>query len=110
MNKNISLLGVFTVFILILYLALIHSISGKSIDLDSGKNYVVFNNSEAFYVEDLIRLNPDIEVVTYYLSENESVGYVNFLGGIGENFVINPETKYEIIVNKNITLALPYDE
>jgi hypothetical protein len=76
------------------------------IKLSEGKN--VINLSFEFspiYASDLIKLNPEIETVTYNDSIEE-IGYVNIFGGIGENFVIKTNTLYEITTKQEITLNL----
>lgn len=73
--------------------------------LYQGKNIVEFNITNFFYVETLIKLNPEIEVVSY-IQEGKSMGYVNFLHGIGENFIVENNV-YEIITRKDTILVLP---
>jgi hypothetical protein len=82
------------------------SIGIDSIDLITGKNQVRFNLTEPFYVKDLVKWNPTISVVSY-IEENKTVGYVNLFNGIGDNFVIDNDKDYEVILNKNISLVLP---
>ncbi len=68
--------------------------------ISEGKN--IINTSLEFspiYVEDLIKLFPDITTVSYTEKERE-VGYVNVFGGIGENFIILPNKTYEITSQK----------
>jgi hypothetical protein len=73
--------------------------------LYKGKNLVVFD--DYINVQDLVLKNPKIETVSYYDSFNqESVGYINFLGGIGKDFVIIPGNQYEIFVKSQINLNL----
>jgi hypothetical protein len=98
-------------FLLIICIILINFFSVSSEDnnnlfLESGKNFVRFDNLPSFYVKDLIKINPSIEVVSY-MKDNESIGYVNVFGGIGENFVITNTIDYEIIVTKETTLIIP---
>ena len=69
------------------------------------KNYVELNVSNGFYAETLIKLNPDIEAISYK-EDNETIGYANVFGGVGKNFVVESRT-YEIIVKENINLILP---
>ncbi len=73
--------------------------------LSEGKNLVVFD--DYINVRDLVIKNPDIETVSYFDSFNqESIGYINFLGGIGRDFVIVPGNQYEIFVKDQINLNL----
>ena len=78
----------------------------ESKNLIIGKNHVRFNLIEPFYVRDLIRWNPEISVVSY-VNKNKTIGYVNLFNGIGENFIIENGKDYELILNKNIELAMP---
>lgn len=87
----------------------VYSMSSISIDsenLATGKNQVRFNLTEPFYVKDLVKWNPTISVVSY-IEENKTIGYVNLFNGIGENFIIENDKDYEVILNKNISLVLP---
>jgi len=76
------------------------------LNLSKGKNFVVFNFTEPFYAETLIKLNPSIEAISY-TENNKTIGYVNVFGGVGKNFIIQKNKKYEIIVKENSTLILP---
>ena len=76
------------------------------IELGKGKNFVQFNLSEGFYADTLIKLNPAIESISYRVG-NRTIGYVNVFGGVGENFIINSNQTYEIVLRKNSTLILP---
>ncbi len=84
---------------------------GRSISLDDsyelvkGKNFVNFENVNPFYVSDLVKLNPGIEVVSYSL-DNFTFGYVNLFEGLGKNFVVK-EGVYEIVVREDTTLVVP---
>ncbi len=79
----------------------------ESVELTEGKNLI--NLSQEFsplYVEDLVKMYPEITAVTYIDQTEETFGYVNVFGGIGENFVIYPNLVYEIITKQKITLNL----
>lgn len=104
-NKKIFF-GIFAIILVLAVFVTISSESIYSIKLSEGKNDVVLNISEPFYVETLIKLNPDIEVVSYK-EENKTIGYVNVFGGIGKNFIIESGKEYEIIVSKDINLIIP---
>lgn len=80
--------------------------SEDGIRLNEGKN--IFNTSLEFtpiYVEDLIKLFPEIATISYIENEEEK-GYVNVFGGIGENFPILPNMTYEIVSTKEVKLNL----
>ena len=108
LNKNkkiILLICVLGVFLLVGVKSL--DLNG-SYELAAGKNVVNLSGINPFYVADLVKLNPEIEVVSFVGGENV-VGYVNVFGGIGDNFPVRDGT-YEIIVSEDITLDLPNDE
>jgi hypothetical protein len=78
----------------------------EGVKLTEGKNVVnISTNFNPLYVEDLIKIYPEIETVTYNNSEQE-LGYVNVFGGIGDNFVIYPNQIYEITTKQEVTLNL----
>jgi hypothetical protein len=113
-NKLFNLVHGKLLFILILILGLVFSFAGvysadltdNSTNLLIGKNHIKFNLAEPFYARDLVKLNPSIAVVSY-TEDNGTIGYVNLFGGIGENFIIENELDYEIILKKNTELVLP---
>jgi len=96
----------FVGIILIFCVVLVSAIDSDNMVLNGGKNVIVFGNKNPMYVSDLIRLNPEIEVVSFK-EGTETLGYVNFLGGVGEDFIVYGDSEYEVIVNKNISLVLP---
>ena len=77
------------------------------LNLFDGKNIVEFNSAGPFYVKTFVELNPSIEVISY-IGDNETIGYINIFGGIGDNFIIQENRKYEIVVRENLTVVLPY--
>lgn len=78
----------------------------KEIILHEGKNTVnISHNFNAIYVQDLVKIYPEIQTITYIENEKE-VGYVNVFGGIGENFIIYPNQIYEISVKKEVGFNL----
>jgi len=73
--------------------------------LKTGKNYLILNQS--LYAKEIIILNPEIESLSYFDEFlNKSIGYVNVFGGVGSNFITNPEKAYEINVKEDINLRL----
>jgi hypothetical protein len=99
---------IFLSALLVFFLFSVILISSQDIfskELKEGKNIARINLSEPVYVETLMTLNPEIEAVSY-MELNETVGYVNVLGGIGENFAVE-DRDYEIVVSKDINLVLP---
>lgn len=104
-NVKIEFFLILTSLIFLLSLILISSQETFSFELEKGKNKVHINSSEPIYVETLIKLNPEIEAISYS-ENNRSRGYVNVFGGLGENFIVE-DREYEIIVSKNTNLVLP---
>jgi len=98
-----------TIFLIFIVFNLISSEDIYAINLLKGKNNITLNGTELFYVSDLVKINPDIEVVSYK-EDGITVGYVNVYGGIGENFIVFSNKEYEIIVSNNMNLILPYQE
>ncbi len=92
-------------FAFFLSFIVISSKGAFSVSLAEGKNLVRINLSEPVYVETLIKLNSDIEAISY-TEGNKTVGYVNVFDGVGKNFVL-ADREYEIVVNKSIDLVLP---
>ena len=95
------------VFIIVLFVfGILTGLNEESlISLKKGKNVVELNVTDFFYVKTLIKLNPDIEVVSY-VEDGKSIGYVNLFSGIGDNFIVY-EGEYEIIVSEDTGLILP---
>ena len=93
------------VAILLLSIILISSQNIFSADLKKGRNTLIINLTSPIYAETLVKLNPEIQTISYR-ENNQTTGYVNFYGGIGENFIIESR-EYEIVVSKDINLILP---
>lgn len=97
----------FVFLFFVLFISIVSPSESSGISLSKGKNTVSFNMSEFFYVKTLVKLNPEIEVVSF-VENNKTVGYINFIGGIGDNFVVRDNVDYEIIMKDNATIILPY--
>ena len=105
-NKKLFLFG-FAFLLLLVSIFLISSTSSNSgIQIVEGKNVVSLNVSSPFSVETLVKLNPQIEVVSYQ-DDNGTFGYANVFGGIGKDFEIQGGVDYEIYSSGNTTLILP---
>jgi hypothetical protein len=76
----------------------------EPINLIEGKNNLSLNLSSPIYVKDFVKLNPNIEVISY-VEDNLTIGYVNYLGGFGKNFIVQAGD-YEIIAKKDTALVL----
>ncbi|MBD3253354.1 hypothetical protein GF386_06480 [Candidatus Pacearchaeota archaeon] len=105
MKNKLLFIAIFVVFLIICSFIIL-SMEENNLYLVEGKNNIVINDSEPFYVKTLVELNQDIEVVSCK-NEDYDFGYVNVFGGVGENFIIYPNKKYEIIANKDFNLVLP---
>lgn len=80
--------------------------SGNGVTLSDGKNIINMSaNFSPIYVGDLVKLYPEITTVTYNDGKQE-MGYVNALGGVGDNFTVYPNNVYEITVTGEVTLNL----
>lgn len=89
--------------------------SPSEIEVNEGKNTIEINETfTPFRVSVLVENNEYIRSVTliesYFGSNNSSRGYVNAFGGIGENFMIEPNKTYEIVSSKNKTIQLYENE
>lgn len=93
---------------LVIFLVIgVSSVENSNLSVTKGKNNVSFEKGQEFFVSTLINLNPNIESVSYIDSEGKSHGYVNFAGGMGENFMIDSSKNYEIVSKENVNLELP---
>lgn len=106
---RINFVFLFAFFALIVLASMLFagSVSDSGIvKLVQGNNVVSFNVSNPFSVQTFVELNPDIQTVSYR-DGNETIGYVNALGGVGKNFTIESGREYEIFSSSNITLNIP---
>jgi len=68
-------------------------------------NFTVEEYFPSIYASELIEKNPQIKSLT--LKEyGQTFGYLNALGGIGTNFLVEPNKNYEIYTNKTIIIRL----
>jgi len=78
----------------------------KGIQFLEGENEILIPEYVSpFYVGDLMKSYPELLTITYFEFEEEK-GYANIFGGVGENFIIYPNQKYNITVNKNMEIKL----
>jgi hypothetical protein len=104
-SKILVLIGILIIISTAITLTLAEN-SGERIDLAKGENLVKMNfEFSPLYVKDLVKINPNILVITVNESE-EILGYVNEFGGIGNNFIIYPNKTYEIICKEDIVINL----
>jgi len=96
------------ILLLITILTLTTIIAENPLELEIPKGESNFTITEYFpstYASELIKNNPEIQSIT--ISEyGQTFGYLNTLGGIGTNFLIEPSKNYEIHTNQTITIQL----
>ncbi len=102
MKKQILLLT------LILTLTTIIAENPLSIEIPQGQsNFIVTEYFPSIYVSEFVQENPQIQSIS--ISQyGQTFGYLNTLGGIGTNFLIEPTKNYEIYTNQTITIQLKY--
>lgn len=95
---------IFLVVAVVLILLVQFMIAEKflKVEISEGKNNIFMNYSLG-HASDLTKLYPEIETITYE-EDGEKIGYVNVFGGIGKDFLLEPNKTYEINSNKNITI------
>ena len=93
-------------FILILSMTSIIAENPLSINLIEGKNNFTINEYfPSIYASQLIEEHHQIQSIS--ISEYSSTfGYVNILGGVGTNILIESNREYEVYVSENITIEL----
>lgn len=76
------------------------------IQLNPGENEILIpEDVSPFYVKDLVFAYPEILTVTYFEFEEEK-GYANVLGGVGEDFIIYPNHRYNITLEEKLEVIL----
>lgn len=105
--KNKKILFIITLLIITFSIIFVNSLSNSNgLLLREGKNKIIFNETNSFNASTLIKLNPGVEVVSYK-EGNITFGYINFMGGLGDDFEIRKGVSYEIYSSKNTTLIFP---
>jgi len=79
--------------------ALTENVSARGNLLEGKNNITISENFEPIYVKDFLKKYPEIEVISF-TRNGESIGFINFMGGIGENFIIKPNQEYEFITKQ----------
>lgn len=95
---------------LLLILCLATTIAENPLELEvpSGKsNFTIEEYFPAVYASELIISTPEIQSITIQ-EYGQTFGYLNTLGGIGTNFLIEPNRNYEIYTNQSIIIKLKY--
>ena len=96
--------------LLILILSLTTIIAENPLELEApqGKfNFTILEYFPSIYASELIQTNPEIQSISIK-EYGQTFGYLNTLGGIGTNFLIEPNKNYEIYTNQSITINLKY--
>ena len=93
-------------FITILCLTTIIAENPLELNIPQGEsNFTVLEYFPPIYASELILTNPQIQSIT--INEyGQTFGYLNTFGGIGANFLIEPNKNYEIYTNQTITIQL----
>ena len=103
--KKFLTISTLTILISLLTFVISVEISSET-ELIKGKNNLVLPiEFKPIYVKDFILKNPEIQAITYNQS-GQTGGYINYLQGIGENFILRPTKQYEIISSRNISINL----
>lgn len=74
---------------------------------DGSSNFTVQEYFPSIYASELIKSNPEIKSIST-TEYGQAFGYLNTLGGIGTNFLVEPSKNYEIYTNQSITINLKY--
>ena len=98
MKRRLILLF-FALFILGIYFVS----SAEIIKISKGENRLNWSSDRETTAKELIIAYPDLEVISYY-ENNVSHGFVNTLGGIGEDFRLISGREYEIISKEEVLI------
>lgn len=94
------------IIIIVLSLTTIIADNPVELHLEKGKNIIIIDEYfKTLYASELIILYPQIESISMKKYGN-TFGYVNTLGGIGTNILIESSTEYEIYSKENITIKI----
>jgi len=93
-------------FLAILSLTTIIATNPLDVDLEAGKNNIsVLEYFPAIPVSTLIAAHPEIESISVN-EYGQTFVYINTFGGIGTDFLFQPEKEYEVHVSKQTKLFL----
>jgi hypothetical protein len=98
------------ILLLLTILCLVTTIAENPLELtipEGKSNFTVEEYFPAVYASELIKTNPEIQSITV-LEYGQTFGYLNTLGGIGTNFLIEPSRNYEIYANQSGIIKLKY--
>lgn len=94
------------IVILILILSMTTIIADNPVfaEIKEGKNIVITNDSfSSYYASQIMEKYPQIESISMR-KYGMSFGYVNTMGGLGTNIIIEPNQEYEIYSTENLTI------
>ncbi len=98
------------IIILLLIISLTVIMAENPLLIKIQENQTNFTVNEYFppiFASQLIKENPNIQSIS--VSEyGQTFGYLNTFGGIGTNFLIEPDKNYEIHTNQTIIIRLKY--
>ncbi len=95
---------------LVLILSLVTIIAENPLEVqipEGENNLTISEHFPSIYASELIKENPEIKSISIQ-EYGQTFGYLNTLGGIGTNFLIEPNKNYEIYTNQTITIKLKY--
>lgn len=95
---------------LIVILSLTATIAENPLEVEipqGESNFTILEYFPSIYVSELIKTNPEIQSVSIQ-EYGQTFGYLNTLGGIGTNFLIEPNKNYEIHSESAIIIQLKY--
>jgi len=102
MKKKITLL------ILIICITTTIADNPLTIALKEGKNnFTILQEFPSIYASDLIKENPSIQSITIY-QYGQTFAYINIMGGIGTNFLIEENIDYEVYTNSSTIMYLKF--
>jgi hypothetical protein len=94
--------------VLILSLTTIIAENPLELEISQGiSNFTILEYFSPIYASELIQSNPEIQSISIN-DYGQTFGYLNTLGGIGTNFLIEPNRNYEIYTNQSTKIKLKY--
>jgi len=94
--------------VLVLSLTTIIAENPLEVQIPEGEyNLTISEYFPSIYASELIKENPEIKSIPIQ-EYGQTFGYLNILGGIGTNFLIEPNRNYEIYTNQTALIKLKY--
>jgi len=98
------------IILLLTILCLVTTIAENPLELEvpaGESNFTIEEYFPPIYASQLIKTNPEIQSISTN-KYGQTFGYLNALGGIGTNFLIESNNNYEIHTNSSTTIKLKY--